>query len=173
MKLKQNESTYVAPKAGLTHGVITAVIDTGSAPNKFRDDEMQRQLMIEWTLPKQTNEGEPLNISKWFTASIHEKSNLYGLITDLGITIVGEYDLFDLLGVNCMVNITEFTKDNGDKKMNVSSVAPLMEEMEAVTLPTRKLDLNAFSEDDWSQLSEGIQKLIMKSPEYKELTGGM
>ncbi len=183
MKLTKPENVeFVEPKAGLTACVISSIIDVGSSPNPYDDGKMKRQFMMIFSLPKQLHTYEPkdgeesagpvmLTISKFFTASLHEKSNLYGFISDLGITIDGEYEVMDLLGVNAMINIVEHVKDDGSKRMKVSSVAPLMEEIEAVTIPTSKFELDDYKPAEWDALSEGIQKLIANSPEYKALSG--
>jgi len=110
-----------------------------------------------------------LTISVWTTASLHEKSNLFGLIQDLGITFDQEFDLISLLGLNCMVNLSNRTKDDGSTKVVVSSVAPLMEEMEAIELPTAKFELDAYNEAEFNALSDGLKNIIKESPEYKAL----
>ena len=174
MKLTKPEgSDYIAPQTGLTQAVITAIYDMGSRPNKFKEGKLKREVMIVFTLPKQLHENEMLTISVWTTASIHEKSNLYGLITDLGITIDTEFDLNDLLGINCMANLTERTKDNGDTRINVSSVAPIIEGMEQFELPTSKFSLEEgeFVQAEFEALSDGLQNVIKETLEFKALSG--
>ena len=172
MKLTKPEGQdYIQPQTGLTQAVITAIYDMGSRPNKFKEGKLKREVMIVFTLPKQLHENEMLTISVWTTASIHEKSNLYGLITDLGITIDTEFDLNDLLGINCMANLTERTKDNGDVRINVSSVAPIIEGMEQFELPTFKFSLDEYVQAEFDALSEGLQNVIKETPEFKALAG--
>ena len=173
MIIKQNEGTdYVQPKAGLTNGVITSFVDVGTSDDKYNPGKTKREVMIVVTLPKQHNipdDGTPpemLTISKWFTASMHEKSNLYAFVSSL-MTVDSDLDLNALLGLNLMVHITERTNDNGDKRMSINSVAPLMDGEETIELPTSKFDFDNFVKEEFDALSEKMQARLKLTPEYK------
>ena len=175
MKLKKEESTYVSPKVGLTHGVITSYVTVGTTDDKFNPGKTKSEVMIVITLVKQhqsfddDREPEMLTISKWFRASLNEKSNLYKFVSSL-MKIEDEFDLDTLLGVNCMVHLVAHKKDNGDETIIINSVAPLMEGTDAIELETFKFDFEDFKEVEFEALSDRMQERIKLTPEWKAIS---
>lgn len=175
MKLNTNtkDTERVEPKAGLTQAVVSGIVDLGTQEGKFG---AKRQVMLTWELPLQTHVfdeekgAQPLIRTKTYTMSLHEKSGLRKAVRGiLGKDIEGEFDLFDLLGTNCMINLIKVERD-GKTYINIDSLSPLMEGLqkyEAAEL--KKLDLDEFDMNDYMPLYGWVQEMIAQSPEYKKL----
>jgi len=173
MKLEKNDdSGYVAPKAGLTQGVIKSIIDVGTSETTFGS---KHEIMMTIALPQQTwthDEAvgpEMLTISKWFNLSLNKKANLRKFIESYKgeMDNEGQFEIMDLLGDNFMVHITEKTKDDGDKVMNVASTMPLSDPALAVEIETSKFDLSAYNADEFNALSDKLQARVKNSDEFK------
>ena len=163
----------VNPKAGLTQAVLTGLIDLGTQEETFDGiTKKVKKVALEWKLPTQHHifdeaEGpQPLMLFRDVTASLHPKATLTNIVTGmLGTSLPAEFDLRDLLGVNCMVNVALVEK-NGKTYANAASFSPLMDGIEKVDYPTRSLDLDNFDEEVFSSLPEWKQEIIKKSPEF-------
>ena len=163
---------FVQPKTGLTTCIVQSVIDCGTQP----DDKFgpKRKIMIVLALPKQTHifeEGEApemLTISKWFTLSTHKKGNLKPFVEGItGQVLTGDYDVTELLGINCMAHLVEHIKDNGDKKVVIASTSPLMDGQEPIAIKTSKFSFDDFDLAEFQALSERMQERLKVTPEYK------
>ena len=172
MKLNTNASSEkVEPKTGLTQAVLSGVVDLGTQEGKFGD---KRQVMLTWELPLQTHvwdeeKGEqPLIRTKDYTLSLHEKSGLRKAVRGmLGKDIDGEFDMFSLIGLNCMLNLV---RSADDKYINIDSISPLMDGLEKKEPQEPKtFFLDEFSMDDYMKLYGWVQEKIAASPEYKKL----
>lgn len=168
-------SERVNPKTGLTHAVISSIVDLGTQPTKFGD---KRQVAITWELPTQTHVfdeelGEqPLWMTKTFTLSLYEKSSLRAAIRGMkGADIdEGDFDIMSLLGGNCMINLIEVKKD-GNTYVNIDGYAPLMDGFK-VTEPTKHVDfsLDSYTEEAYTALPNWQQEKIAESPEFKAVS---
>jgi hypothetical protein len=131
--------------------------------------------MIIWEVPAhKNNNGETLTISKFYTLSLHEKSNLG---TDLASwrgrpfteTEKRGFDITNLLGVSCYLNVME--GKNG--RPRVATIMPLPKDEK---IDDQFHDSIMFSVEDYqkgdrdafNQLSEGIRNIILRC---KELSG--
>ena len=173
MKLEKNDdSGYVAPKPGLTQGVIKSIIDVGTSEGKYGP---KHEIMMVIALPQQTHihdeavGPEMLTISKWFSLSLNKKSNLRKFIESFQgeMDSDGQFEVMDLLGTNLMVHIVERTKDDGEKVLNVASAMPLSDPAAAVIVETSKFDLSEFKGVEFDALSEKLQARIRNSDEFK------
>ena len=163
----------IEPKVGLTQAVVSGIVDMGTQETNFG---AKRQVMLTWELPLQTHVfdedkgAQPLVRNKTYTMSLHEKSGLRKAVRGiLGKDIEGEFDLFDLIGANCMLNLIEVERD-GKKYINIDGITPLMDGM-AKKEPEeiKKLDLDEFDMNDYMELYGWVQERIAASPEYKKL----
>jgi len=166
--------------AGMHHAVCIGIYDLGTHWNE-RFNNQAHKVLIMWELPDERIEVEkdgnklnlPKAISKQYTLSLHEKSNLRkDLETWRGKQFTQKeldgFDLKNLLGVNCMLQIIHREK-NDKTYANVASIVPLMKNM-AKKKPENNLKF--FSFEDGGSLPENtaewIEKLIMQS---NEMTG--
>ena len=69
---------YPQVSSGVHKARCIRVIDLGTQRQEYSGEvSWKRQVMLIWEVPEQDNmNGEPLTISKFYTLSLHEKSNL-------------------------------------------------------------------------------------------------
>mgnify|MGYP005988829429 FL=1 len=124
--------------------------------------------------PEELNsEGQPLTISKFYTLSLHEKSNLGNDLTSWRGRAFSEaekqsFDISKLLGVACLLNVMEI---NGKSK--ISSIMPMKkgDQIAEQVTPSVVFSLEDFQngkKEVFNNLSEGIRNIILRS---KELEG--
>ncbi len=130
--------------------------------------KMQRKVRISWELPSEPMaDGRPFSVSKKYTLSLSDKSNLRAdleswrgrAFTDMELE---GFDLFNVLGKACMVNVLHKQGEKGLYAV-ASSISALPKGM---TAPQRVNDLVQFSLDDddakekFETLPDWLQKLI-------------
>ena len=131
--------------------------------------------MLIWEIPGQDNmNGEPMTISKFYTLSLHEKSNLGADLTSWRGRAFTEtekqgFDISNLAGVPCMLNVVE--GNNG--KARISTIMPLAkgDEMAGQYNETVIFSLNEYQEgniESFNKLSDGIRRMVLRC---KELEG--
>lgn len=153
------------------------VVDMGEQPSKLYGSK--HQLMLRWELPEELEvfkEGEdpkPFAISKRYTASLNEKSNLCGDLQNWrGKPFTEEelkgFDIAKLIGQPCMLTIMH--KESGGKTYaNVTAVA---KPPRSLTCPPQiNESLNFECKDGYSasfkKLPDWLQKLIEVTPQFK------
>lgn len=157
---------------GVHDAICVSVIDLGTQTSTYNNEEnTRRQNLVTWELPDEIREdGKPHTISKFYTASIGEKANLYKDLTSwFGKPPVAPFDPQSILGVGCQLIVTE----KNDKHV-VSTVAGLKKNA-MLPSPVNELvyfTLDEFDEEVFDNLSGGIKKMIMKSPEYAKIVSG-
>ena len=157
----------------LHEAVCIAVIGIGEQYNKFNDN-MQQKLMITWEIPKERREWEtkdgvkhegPGVISKNYTVSLDDRSNLYkDLIAwrgrDFTIEELEGFDLSNILGKSCKIMVTHTTK--GDKTYaNVANIMAFKGTPLTPEQPLVNYDANDHNEEEFAKLKEWQQKLVV------------
>ncbi len=168
---------FVGVSTGVHKARCVRMIDLGTQRNEYQGEvSWKRQILVSWEVPSElNNSGEPLLISKFYTLSLHEKSNLGKDLTAWRGRAFTElekqqFDITALLGVPCMLNIVEGR--NGNTK--VGSVMPLPKND---TLEPQFHENLQFSIDDFENgsneafmaLSEGIRNIILRSKELENM----
>lgn len=165
--------------------VCCAIIDLGTQEVVYKNDppKMQRKVYIGWEITGETKEdGTPFYIGNRYTYSSHEKSALRKMIEswrgkkftddELGVFLIK-----NLLGVGCMINIVR-TEPNSEGKSyaNIASIAKLPKGMKSAQ-PTDPPVYFSLEEDEFDlavfgELSEKMQDVIKKSPEFTQRVRG-
>ena len=174
---------FELPPAGTHLAVAYRVIDLGTQKTAFNGEEKTaHKIMISWELPEETMEnGKPFTISQRYTWSMHEKATLRKHLeawrgktfTDAVFGPKG-FNVKNVLGKGCVLTITHAEK--GEKHFaNIASVSKLMKGM-AAPAPVNEQVYLWLTPDLWEpsvffKLSQGLQAVIMKSPEYAKLNG--
>jgi len=168
---------FVGVSTGVHKARCVRMIDLGTQRSEYQGEvSWKRQILVSWEVPNElSNSGEPLLISKFYTLSLHEKSNLGKDLTAWRGRAFTElekqqFDITALLGVPCMLNIVE--SRNGNTK--VGSVMPLPKND---TLEPQFHENLQFSIDDFENgsneafmaLSEGIRNIILRSKELENI----
>lgn len=127
--------------------------------------------------PLMTDDGKPLIVTKYYNASLSEKSTLRKhlqawLNLDFNNMPSG-FDATSLLGKYAMVNITNYTKD-GKTKSSIESLTAVPSVVVKHGLPEGindlfMFDLEKFDSEKFNSLSDGVKNLIQQSPEYRAI----
>tara|TARA_R110000787_G_scaffold46060_2_gene112062 strand:- start:272 stop:877 length:606 start_codon:yes stop_codon:yes gene_type:complete len=175
-KSSENESRYPEVPTGVHKARCVNVIDLGTQESNY-DGQLsyKRQCLIIWETPNEKNSyEEPITISKFYTLSLHEKSNL-------GIDLVSwrgrpftelekkGFDISNLLTATCYINVME--GKNG--RPRITSIMPLPKDE---IIPEQFHPSLMFSIDEYQKnnresfnlLSEGIRKIILRSKELSD-----
>lgn len=156
-------------------GTVTEII--------MNKSQTLRKVRIGWELPLETREfkegdGEkPFVISKEYTLSMHEKSNLRKDLKswrgkDFTEDEAKSFDITKLLGVPCMINIIhQPSKDGSRVYANIAGVTPMPK---GVKCPpqfndTVELSYDNFDEEEFEKLPDFIKDKMKSSLEYAGL----
>ncbi len=157
------------------------LVDLGTQQGDYQGTITHKnQVLIMWELPNEMMETEngpkPFIVSKFYTNSLHEKANLrHDLTTWRGRDFTEEegarFDLQSILGHACLLSIVP--KGNGKEGVKVAGVMklPKGQETPPAVNPPRAFWLDEFDNAAFDELSDGIKKIIVKSPEYQEAIG--
>ena len=169
------EQSYPKVPIGVHKARCIKVIDLGTQRQEYSGEiSWKRQILVIWELPEELNNDQPMTISKFYTLSLHEKSNLGKDLTSwrgrpFTETEKQGFDVTKLIGVTCQVNVMH--KDNG--KEDISSIMPLGKDDKIAEQfnPSVSFDIGDYQKgqkETFNQLSEGIRRMILRS---KELDG--
>jgi hypothetical protein len=172
---KSAETSYPKVPIGVHKARCVKVIDLGTQKQEYGGEiSWKRQILVIWELPEELNNDQPMTISKFYTLSLHEKSNLGKDLTSwrgrpFTETEKQGFDVTKLIGVTCQVNVMH--KDNG--KEHISSIMPLGKDDKIAEQfnPSVSFDIGDYQKgqkETFNQLSEGIRRMILRS---KELDG--
>ena len=130
----QGGDDYPIIEAGVHHGICYRYYDLGTQYMQTFETSA-RKVMLVWELPEQRIEIEgkdkPMAISKEYTLSLHKKANLRADLESWrgkGFTEkeLEGFEIDNLLGVNCMVNIIHKPNAEGRNYARIASIMPLM-----------------------------------------------
>lgn len=175
---------FVLVPEGTHPGRCYRVIDLGTQDGTFGGEPTRKHLvMLTWELPsKLMDDGRPMSASKRYTFSSHEKANLRKDLEswrgrrfeqkDFG---PGGFEIKNVLNAACLLTITHAIKPT-TTYANVDGVAKLVDGMQVPPLVNAPLFLG-LTPDTWdqavfAQLSEKLQEMIRKAPEFQQLHSG-
>lgn len=177
-----SEGNFSPCPAGTHLALCYRVIDLGTQETTYQGEtKTAHKVMLSWELPEERNEeGKPFVISKRYTWSTHEKSNLRkdlegwrGMAfreSDFGPS---GFNIKNVLGKACILGIVQESRD-GKTYSNIASVG---KPMKGMAIPTETENTPVYlwiAPEIWdgntfNSLSSGLQEVIRKSPEYREL----
>lgn len=158
--------------AGVHHAICIAVYDIGTHTNPISGKDRE-QLIITWEVPSEridfeTKDGEkknmPMVISKFYTASLHEKATLRKDLegwrerkfTDDELQ---GFHLGKLLGLNCMIQVMH------DKKQDrtVAKVTTVLKKMKNLPdiPPEHPLVMYSIAEPNMSRVPEKARQFLI------------
>ena len=168
-KVLAPEGTHVAR--------VISIIEIGTEKTNFGDS---KKVLITWELPTEVHkfkeeEGEkPFVVSSKYTLSLHKKSKLRpiveGILTSLTDDEASNFDLDEILGKECLVNV-EYSEDG--QWANVKSTSKLIKGMvcpKAIN-PLKSLSFEKWSQEVYDSLYPSLKERIAKSPEYRKMNG--
>lgn len=172
---------------GVFIGRCYSLVDLGTQLSTGQHGEkMQHKIRIGWELFGEDEQGAPLTvdvdghempmvISKNYTVSLHEKSNLRkDLAAWRGKDFTDEeaksFDVSKLIGAYCMVNVTT-SETNGKTYSNVAGLTPLPGALKnAKPEPVHAhvvFDLDKPDMVVFNTFHEKLQETIKRSPEWQ------
>ena len=172
----EKSSSFPSVSVGVHKARCVKVIDLGTQKNEFEGNiTWKRQILVIWEVPEQTSEtSEPLTISKFYTLSLHEKSNLGIDLTSwrgrpFSETEKKGFDISKLIGHTCLLNVIQ-----GNKRAQIGSIMPLpkVDKIAEQYHTGVVFDLEKYQKGQkevFNQLSEGIRNIILRSKELEGL----
>lgn len=185
MHLPKDEGTSFEPCPAGTHGArCVGFIDLGSHAQEYAGESKgpRRLILLTFEIPgERRDDGKPFLISKRYTWSVHEKSNLRKDLetwrskrfaeTDFG---PGGFDIRNVLDKACTITVNH-TEKEGRTYTNIAGIGPAMKGM---TLPPRETDITyvalvsgLFDREAYDGLSDRMKEMIQKSPEWAAISG--
>lgn len=166
------EGTYLA--------VCCSLVDLGMQYNE-RFNNTQRKVLIEWELPELTYENKEgvtktRRCNNRYTASLNDRGNLRRDLAawrgrDFTEAELEEFNLCNIVGKSCLINIVHTTGKNGNTYANISGIVALPKSMQPGKLsePPVVIDLDNCSLDDVDNLPNRIGDQIRKSLTYQDM----
>lgn len=172
LKVKETGGNYELPPEETTLAVCYIVADLGMQDEVFNGEpKVKQKVAIVWELPRQKMEdGRPFVISKVYTASLHENSNLRKDLQawrgrDFTEKELEEFDLSKLRDQWCTLGISH-TDKGGRKYANITSISKLLPDLVPLTKRISRhnksvwFDLDNFDEESYNALPEWIRNKI-------------
>lgn len=129
-----NGGGFELAPGGLHQAVAVDVVDLGMLEVSFGGHtKQQRKVRISWQINEDMSTGKPFLISKRYTLSLHEKSNLRRELESWRGRAFTEdeltgFDLEKLIGANCQLNVQQVER-NGKHYANIIGIVPLAKGM--------------------------------------------
>ena len=171
---------------GVYRGICYALYDLGTHYDEMYKKD-SHQCLIMWELPDAdpieiekdgVKKTMPRSISKFYTLSLGDRANLRKDLEGWrgrGFTPVEleGFDIKNILGVACQIQVIHKTNQKGDVKQKVAAVLAMPQGSEAITAVNA---LRYFSFEDNMDLpaetTDGIAKIITSSKEWIERQDG-
>jgi len=164
------------------------IMDLGTQKSEYMGQtKYLHKIMIGWELhgvdesgkPLTMFDGRPFAIFKNYTLSWSEKANLrLDLQSWRGKPFSQEemrkFDLKNVLGAWCMLNVIERQGQNGNTYSNVDSVSPVptIIKQNGLPNPVNKNEMFNLQEPDWAlfeTFSDNLKQKIINSPEFEKV----
>lgn len=162
---------------------VCKIIYMGTVEGEYKGEKNSAyKVSITWELPtemkvwKEGEEPKPVFVSKIYTLSMAKKASLRpvveGIVGGMTDAEAYEYDLDDLIGKVCLLNITYGVSETGKEKQNIgtSKLIKGMTEPDPITAPVI-LSYTNWNEDVFLALPEFMRKEMEKTVEYRLLKG--
>lgn len=135
------------------------------------------ELNNEMKVWKEGEEAKPIALSKMYTLSMGAKSNLLpvveGIIGGLAQDEAFAFDIDDLLGRVCLLNVTHGTSEKTGKKYENVTTSKMMKGIPAPA-PFNKqviLSYQNWNEEMYLALPQWMREEMADTPEYKNMKG--
>jgi hypothetical protein len=177
-----NSGDFEQPPIGTHKARCIGIVDLGTQHDEYQGKPRIRRVnALKWELPEEKMEdGRPFVCTKFYTASLSERSNLYAdLVNWRGREFSAEelagFDAKNVLDKTCLLSITAKVGNDGKTKNRITGimkggrdmqVPPRVNELQYFSLERGEFDRKVFD-----SLSEWYQNKIKASPEWAELHG--
>jgi hypothetical protein len=173
-------TSFEQPPTGSHAARCISIIDLGTQRSTYEGEaQIKRQVVLRWELGNELMQdgeykGKPFTVSRFYTASLHEKAVLRKDLAswrgrDFSADELKGFDLKSILGKPCMLAVGLTEKG----KVKVTSVMGLPKGMAAAPQINPNfyftLDGDQYSEKDFEPLSKGFKEMVRASPEYQAI----
>jgi len=184
-----SESNFIPVPAGMHLARCTRIIDLGTQKSEYMGTVKHlKKLMMQFEVhgedaegnPTVTTKGDPMIISKSYTATLADKASLRkDLETWRGKPFTPQekdgFELKNVLGQWAMITVGQ-SENNGKTYTNILNVNPVPANIKKVGLPEGKNELKIFDINDpdmalFESFSDGLKSKIKLSPEWERLHG--
>jgi hypothetical protein len=180
-----NEGSSFTPiEAGNYPARCYSMIHIGTCMDSYMGEPKEfNKVRITWELPtemrvfKEEKDEQPVSISKEFTLSMNEKSNLRKFLAawrgkDFTEEEAKCFDITKLLGKECMLSIIhKVGKSNGKIYAEISGCATVPKGMKVDKQinPSFEFSYDNFDQDKFDSLQDWIKDKMKQSKEYKAI----
>lgn len=167
---KEKGGDFKLASAGTHIAVCNMVIDLGLQPTGYGP---KHKVFFRFELPDETMEVErdgkrvtvPMAIGANFTVSLSKKATLRSFLESWrGKPFTADelkgFDLVNVLGHACQVNVVHESADNGNTYANIKAVMPIPRGMEKPKAVNPLLKYSPDDSKDFDKLPEWLQKKI-------------
>jgi hypothetical protein len=152
------------------------LIDLGTQHSEYQGMPTTRnQVLVSWELPSELMEdGKPFAVSSFYTNSLNEKATMRHHLEAWRGKAFSEdeeksFDLMNVLGKPCMVTVV--LNEKGKAKVSAISGLPKGLQCPPQINPSSSFWLDEWNDELFEKIPKGIQDIIKKSDEFKEMTG--
>jgi hypothetical protein len=176
---KETGGDFEMAPTGTFSATCYRVIDLGTQQVEWQKTIKRKpKILISWELTDEKMlDGKPFSMHQRYTLSSSDKATLRKhLEAWRGVPFsdedFGKFDIGNLIGKACLLGIMH-TARNGKTYADLSSIMRMPKGMAASPLINEPIyfSLGDFRQDLFDKLSQGLQAVIAKSPEYQELKG--
>jgi hypothetical protein len=187
--VEDNGGEFERAPSGMHLARCYRVVDLGTQKSEYMGQvKYLHKIMLAWELHVRDDsgaslmmrDGRPFSIFKNYTLSWSEKANLrLDLQSWRGKPFSQEemrrFDLKNILGAWCMINVIERQGQNGKTYSNVDGITPVpaMIKSSGLPQPVNKNELFNIATPDmemFNGFSAGLKKKIESSPEWQKLS---
>ena len=144
-------AAFVPCPQGTHQAVCVDVIDRGLMETAYGE---KRKVDVRWQVSENMPDGKPFLVQKRYTASLNEKARLRQDLESwrgkpFSAEELAQFDLDNLLGVNCLVNVVHHEDDKGRTWANVMSIAPLLKGMTKMSVAGYVMERDKVKSPDY------------------------
>lgn len=185
----EKTNTFENCPAGVHLARCYRIVDLGTQRSQYAGQvKFLHKIMVSWEVhvidedtgqPVLTKKSEPFGIFKNYNLSWDERASLrLDLQSWRGKPFTQEemrrFDLKNVLGAYCMINVIHKSGESGDVFANVSDIMPVpsLVKQKGLPAPHNANTIFTLQEPDFDLLatfSESLQNKIKSSPEYQKL----
>lgn len=152
------------------------LIDLGTQHGEYQGmPNTRNQVLVSWELPTELMEdGKPFAVSQFYTNSLNEKATLRHHLEawrgkQFSDDELNGFDLMNILGKGCMVTVT--ANEKGKAKVSAVSGLPKSVQCPPQINPSSSFWIESWDDAAFALIPKGIQDIMKKSDEYREMTG--
>lgn len=145
------------------------IVDLGTQAGEYQGQAYERrQIVVTWELSELMEDGRPFICSKFYTASLNEKSVLHrDLVAWRNKPFTAQelngFELKNIIGKSCLIQLVK----NAKGKINVNTIMALPKGIPAPEAVNEQyiFDIDTWDQNVYAKLSDGIKRIISESKE--------